>query len=142
MFPQLPKLISLELKVRPAFPIILPEWLPVTLVQLVGTLPALRRLSLELMVPAAVTRHALDSGFLDSPQAGPASILSTLDDALHGTVERLVWNLTLTEATVASSEFVVARFRAAVEDNMVRMHAAGAIEVAYLELRVNEATLP
>ncbi|KAJ6562201.1 hypothetical protein B0H19DRAFT_1068871 [Mycena capillaripes] len=70
---------------------------------------------------------------LDAP--GTASDLSALDDALGGTVSRLVWDLAFTGLSIAYSEFVVVCVRAAVKHNMVRMHEASAIEVTYSERR-------
>ncbi|KAJ6578395.1 hypothetical protein B0H19DRAFT_1123097 [Mycena capillaripes] len=142
--PQLPKLASLELKLGTAFRVLLPGWLPATLVQLPVALPALRTLTLhlELLGHRSPVQGApqTDLAVLDAP--GTVSGLSALDNALCGTVPRLVWNLAFTELSRAHSELVVACVRAAVERNMVRMHEASATEVAYTERQVYEESLP
>lgn len=136
--PHLPKLASLELKLGNAFRVLLPGWLPATLVQLPVALPALRSLTLQLQLLArrSPVQGALQSDLAVLDARGTASVLSALDDALCGTLPRLVWNLAFTELSIAHSELVVACVRAAVEHNMVRMHEASAIEVTYSARRV------
>jgi hypothetical protein len=90
--PHLPKLASLELKLGNAFRVLLPGWLPATLMQLPVALPALRSLTLQLQLLAR--RSPVQGGpqsdlaVLDAP--GTASVLCALDDALCGTLPRLV----------------------------------------------------
>ncbi|KAJ6562202.1 hypothetical protein B0H19DRAFT_1259784 [Mycena capillaripes] len=143
--PWLPCLTSLELKVKFAFSALIPIWLPAALVQLPRMMPALRLLTLSIAVSERYTHSApsqINLARIDSPANAVA--LSSVDETLGGTVSRLIWDLTFGELVAEKPYYALmfARFRTAVERNMVRMREAGYMEVRYSERRGYEESLP
>ncbi|KAF7342350.1 hypothetical protein MVEN_01823600 [Mycena venus] len=154
--PFLPQLTTLELQVAPNWESILPAWLPATLSSLPDAVPALHTLTVRIALPV-LDAHARKQDLALPGTQGTATILAAVDAILCGVVSLCVWELSMAGAKAAAGiphhlstrpgtsqriearegnkhcALVFARFRAAVERNVVRMRAESALEVRYAE---------
>ncbi|KAJ7875594.1 hypothetical protein B0H14DRAFT_2715767 [Mycena olivaceomarginata] len=160
--PLLPHLVTLELQVAPSWESILPAWLPATLAALSDAAPALHTLTVRIALPV-LDAHARKQDLALPGTPGTAAALAAVDAVLYGAVSRCIWELAMAGAkaaagvpTVANTllsgmancadtthcALVFARFRAAVERNVARMRAEGALEIRYAERMGYVESLP
>lgn len=160
--PLLPHLVTLELQVAPSWESILPAWLPATLAALSDAAPALHTLTVRIALPV-LDAHARKQDLALPGTPGTAAALAAVDAVLYGAVSRCIWELAMAGAkaaagvpTVANTllsgmancadtthcALVFARFRAAVERNVARMCAEGALEIRYAERMGYVESLP
>ncbi|KAJ6448246.1 hypothetical protein C8R45DRAFT_1115406 [Mycena sanguinolenta] len=124
--PRIPQLTTLELKPLPGPRALAPPWLPLSLAQLLGVLPALHTLILD------VTIESYSQTLL--PQATAALAAFDAIVATSGSLSRYIRNLFLHRP--------YGTYRTILEHNLVRLREADVLEVRYFAQVNYERSLP